>query len=150
LQNWLDSGDLRPHRSSRQEIADLLAVAERDSADARVVEVSTDRRFAIAYSAALQLATIVVAASGYRVSARRGHHAVTFQALIEFMDEGVRELSQYLDSCRVLRNTSGYDRTGVVGEREVQELLIEVDAFRDLVLIWLRSAHRQLVPAESE
>jgi hypothetical protein len=50
LQRWLDSGDLRRHRTSRREIADLLAVAERDLSDAQVAALSLDRRFAIAYS----------------------------------------------------------------------------------------------------
>jgi len=40
LQRWLDSGDLRRHRTSRREIADLLAVAERDLSDAQVAALS--------------------------------------------------------------------------------------------------------------
>ncbi len=71
LQRWLDCGDLRGHRTSRREISDLLAVAERDLSDAQVPALSLDRRFATAYSGALPLATIVLAASGFRAVAQR-------------------------------------------------------------------------------
>lgn len=115
LQRWVESGALRPHRSSRREIADLLAVVDRDTRCRRARDGrSDDRRFAIAYSAVLGLANAVLAAAGYRAIARRGHHAVALQALPEVMGEGVRDLAVYFDSCRVLRNTSDYDRAGVV------------------------------------
>jgi hypothetical protein len=34
LADWANNGWLRPHKSSAQEIADLLAIVERDLADA--------------------------------------------------------------------------------------------------------------------
>jgi hypothetical protein len=144
LQRLLESGSLRRHRSSRQEIAGLLAVAARDDADARVTQVSLDRRFATAYSGALQLATVVLAASGLRVAAQRGHHAVTWQALPELMGDALRETAIYFDSCRALRNTSDYDRAGVVSASEVEELLREAAALRAAVLGWLAEEHPRL------
>ena len=66
LQNWLNEGRLQRHSTSVKEIADLLKVVDRDLADAAIKEISADRRFATAYNAALQLATIVLYASGYR------------------------------------------------------------------------------------
>jgi hypothetical protein len=51
-------GRLRPHHTSPKEVADLLRVVDRDLADAGIAQLSTDRRFATAYNAALQLATI--------------------------------------------------------------------------------------------
>ena len=116
MQRWLESGALRRHRTSRQEVADLLDVVERDLGDARATVISLDRRFATAYSAALQLATVVLAASGYRAVAQRGHHAVTLPAII---GDGVRDLAIYLDSCRSLRNRGDYDRVGVVSASDV-------------------------------
>lgn len=38
LENWAKNGWLRPHQTNRQQIADLLAIVERDLADARAVE----------------------------------------------------------------------------------------------------------------
>ncbi len=145
LRRWVEAGALRPQRTSRREIADLLAVVDRDMSDALATGVSLDRRFAIAYSAVLGLASMVLAASGYRAAARRGHHAVTLQALPEIMGDDVREAATYFDSCRVLRNASDYDRAGVVSASEVEELLREATAFRGRVLAWLRETHPRLV-----
>jgi uncharacterized protein (UPF0332 family) len=149
LQRWLDAGALRRHRTSRHEITDLLAVAERDLRDARVTALSLDRRFATAYSAVLQLATIVLAASGLRVTAQRGHHTVTWQALPELMGDDVGDTAVYFDSCRTLRNRSDYDRVGVVSEAEVEELLRETEAFRGQVIDWLSREHPRFVEGQS-
>jgi uncharacterized protein (UPF0332 family) len=145
LQRWLDTGDLRPHRTSRREIADLLALAERDLSDAQVAALSLDRRFATAYSGALQLATILLAASGCRAVAQRGHHVVTWQVLPELMGVSMRDTAVYFDSCRALRNRTDYDRTRVVSAAEVDEVLREAEAFRDRVLEWLDREHSRLV-----
>jgi hypothetical protein len=144
LQRWVESGALRPHRTSRREIADLLAVVDRDLKDARATAVSLDRRFAIAYSAVLGLATILLAASEYRATARRGHHAITLQALPELMGDEVADLAAYFDSCRVLRNASDYDRAGVVTAADVEELVREATAFRAQVLEWPAEKHPRL------
>ncbi|MFH1679113.1 MAG: hypothetical protein ABIH26_00545 [Candidatus Eisenbacteria bacterium] len=47
MQDWRRSGWLEPHRTSREEIANLLAVAVCDLEDARV-PISADWRFGIA------------------------------------------------------------------------------------------------------
>ena len=146
LQSWLEAGALRRHRTTRAEVVDVLAVADRDIADAQVTQLSLDRRFATAYGAALQLATIVLSASGFRVVAQRGHHAVTWQAVPELMGAEVSDTAVYFDSCRALRNRSDYDRAGVVSTTDVEEVIREAQAFRTLVLDWLVSEHRGLVP----
>ncbi|MBN2205513.1 MAG: hypothetical protein JW767_10880 [Thermoleophilia bacterium] len=97
-------------------------------------------------SRVLGRATIVLAASGYRAVAQRGHHAVTLQALPELMGEDVRELAVYFDSCRVLRNASDYDRAGGVSAADVGELVQEALAFRGRVLESLAGAHPRLGP----
>lgn len=51
-----------------EEIRALLAVSARDEADARETAISEDRRFATAYNGALQLATVVLRAEGYRTN----------------------------------------------------------------------------------
>src|SRR5215467_2467929 len=79
-QALLANGRVKRHTTSRQEIEDLRAVVERDLQDANVQEISADRRFATAYNAVLQLAKMVIACSGYRVSGL-GHHQTTFEAL---------------------------------------------------------------------
>jgi uncharacterized protein (UPF0332 family) len=139
----LDEGKLRRHRTSTREIADLLGLVDRDLGDAAVQEVSADRRFAIAYEAALQLATITVYASGYETQGT-GHHFNTFQALRETMGRTGQEYADYFDVCRSKRATASYDRAGEVSETEVETLLEEVEAFREKVLAWLKKHHPDL------
>jgi hypothetical protein len=57
LTKWLENGWLRRHRTSREEIYDLLGIADRDLSDAKST-ISADWRFGIAYNAALKLCTI--------------------------------------------------------------------------------------------
>lgn len=57
LQNWLNNGWLTEHRTSSQEIAALLSVADRDLSDCRTSGLSSDWKLNIAYNAALQTAT---------------------------------------------------------------------------------------------
>lgn len=64
----------------------MRAVVERDIKDAAIDQLSSDRRFSVAYNAVQQLAKMVLACAGYRVSASKGgHHATTFEAAAEIL-----------------------------------------------------------------
>jgi hypothetical protein len=71
---------VKAHTTSSNELDDLRAVVARDLADAAILELSADRRFATAYNAVLQIAKMVIACAGYRVSGL-GHHQTTFEAV---------------------------------------------------------------------
>src|SRR3989338_7376753 len=130
LKDLLADGRIRPHKTSAKEMADLLRVVDRDLADAGVVQVSADRRFATAYNAALQLATIALHAAGYR-AVGAGHHWATLQALPHVMNvPRVQERADYLDQCRAKRNVTDYDRAGTISDAEAAEILAEAQAFR--------------------
>ncbi len=144
LQEWLSKGRVRAQKTSVKEIRGLIRVGNRDLADARIDLISPDRRFATAYGAALQLATIVVRASGYR-TAGVGHHWITFQLLLELLGKEEQERVDYFDSCRQKRNVTDYDDAGLVSQSQVDELISEVAAFRTVVLRWLRAHHPELV-----
>lgn len=76
--NWKQSlvkGKVKPHQTSKQELDNIRKLIARDLADASVLALSADRRFATAYNAALQSGTITIACSGSRVNARAGHHS---------------------------------------------------------------------------
>ncbi len=66
LKDLLDQGKLRAHKTSKKEIENLLAIARRDIKDSKVENLSLDRRFACAYNAVLQLATIILYCNGYK------------------------------------------------------------------------------------
>ena len=80
LQNLLESGQLSTHKTSKSEIAELLKAVDRDLTDSQLQGLSADRQFATAYSAALLVATLALAASGYRAQ-QEGHHYWTIQSL---------------------------------------------------------------------
>ena len=146
LAELLAKGNIRPHRTSPREVADLLRVVDRDLADAQVEQLSADRRFAIAYNAALQLATVALYAAGYRTVGAR-HHWTTFHVLPGIMGRHAQALGVYFDKCRLKRNVTDYDRAGEISSREVEEIVAETRAFRGDLLAWLQKKCPSLLPA---
>ena len=144
LRNWTDYGWLKHHTTSPQEIADLLAIVDRDLTDARSGGISTDWQFGIAYNAALKLCTILLSAEGYR-SRQGAHHYRAIQALPLILGAERAGDADYLDACRVKRNTVEYDRIGATSEGEVAELIEFVTEFREVVLEWLKTKHPELL-----
>src|SRR5438477_12856565 len=98
-QDLLHANRVRPHKTSAQEVHDLRDVVDRDLKDARILELSADRRFATAYNAILQLTKIAIACEGYRVVGL-GHHQTTFQALELALGQQVSQLVPFFDACR--------------------------------------------------
>ncbi len=120
LKNWLNNGWVKKHKTSSQEIKNLLGVAERDMSDSETSGLSPDWKLNIAYNAALQIATAALAASGYR-TARESHHFRTIQSL-KFTIDADEELIVLFDKFRKKRNISGYDRAGTISKQEAQEM----------------------------
>ncbi|MGH2620406.1 MAG: hypothetical protein ACRDHG_07520 [Anaerolineales bacterium] len=115
----------------------MLQLVDRDLDDAAVEALSTDRRFLIAYDAALNLATIALYCAGYETHGK-GHHWATFQAVPEIMGEQFKDQSSYFESCRTKRNVSTYDRGSQISEAEAAELLDEGRRFNAQLEKWLR------------
>jgi hypothetical protein len=145
-QQLLASRDVSPHKTSKQELTNIRALIARDLADASIAALSPDRRFATAYNAALQSGTMVIACSGYRVSARAGHHAVTFEAARFVIGKSVEPLTDYFETCRRKRNTIDYHNSSVATETEADELLLKAREFRELVETWIRTKYAALAP----
>lgn len=133
---------MQRHRPSRQEIADLVKVADRALQDARVEGLSPDGRFVNAYHGMLALATAVLAASGLR-AVGIGRHAATIEALPQVM-KATEQVAAYLEICRRKRNQAVYERAGVVTESEARELAQALEEFVDQVRQWLKQHHPSL------
>lgn len=144
FKKWLAEERLRTHRTSKEEIQGLLEIARRDLNDASVQDLSTDRRFLIAYEGALTLATIPLYCAGYETYGR-GHHWLTFRILPDVMGEKYSDLADYFDQCRTKRNVGTYDRGGQISESEVEELLAEVKSFYEDVIDWLKRNHTNFI-----
>lgn len=145
LEKWQKEGKLLSHSTNEGEIKNLFKLVERDLKDSKISQLSNDRRFATAYNAALQLATIVIHASGYRVKSNMGgHHWITFLAFAEMMNHQ-KQRSNYFNACRAKRNITDYDRAGEISDSDLKELLHEVHGFEKDVLNWLNKHHPNLL-----
>lgn len=140
--DWLKWGWVTKHTTSKEEIRNLLQVADRDLADSRT-GISADWRMNIAYNAVLALATAALAAIGYRV-ARESHHYRTLQSL-EYTIGLDRDTVDHLDAFRKKRNTTEYDRAGTVSDHEADEMLQLATDLRARVEKWLRAHHPELL-----
>lgn len=137
LKDLLNQGKLRAHKTSKKEINNLLAIARRDIKDSKVEDLSSDRRFACAYNAVLQLATIFLYCKGYKPEGT-GHHFTMFQAMKIIMGNNYYALADYFDSCRSKRNITDYDYTGAISESEAEELIKEAEKFLKITINWLK------------
>jgi hypothetical protein len=148
LGDWVASGDLQRQPAAREEIARLLEIASRDLADAAVPGVSLDRQFAIAYEAALALATIALRAVGYRArGSSSAHHWLILASLPEVMGGDLESRSRYYQACRRKRHQAAYEHAGVATAAELDDLLKDVGGFRRELVAWLRKHHPALAPA---
>lgn len=144
LENWLRNGWLVEHNPTRQEIADLLAIVERDLKSARIEGQDTYWLCAMAYNAALQAATAALAASGYQ-AARDSHHYRVIESLT--LTIGVEtELVRIFDALRKKRNIGTYHHAGSVSENEAAEMLTLATNLKERVMQWLQSNHSDLLP----
>src|ERR1700722_1957821 len=98
-QQWLAKGDVKIHQTSKQELDNLRALIARDLKDAAIAGLSADRRFATAYNAALQSAKMAASCAGYRITARAGHHQLTFESIVLTMGARAQRFADYFETC---------------------------------------------------
>ena len=107
LQNLLGTS-LDAITPSREQIARLLAAAQRNLVDAGVEQLSNESRFDAAYKAIMQLAMLALNANGYRtLTSRAGHHQTAIQSLTLTIGLPVDRMI-VLDALRKQRNLSDY------------------------------------------
>ena len=144
LSQWQNNGWLRPHKTDKVEVANLLAIADRDIADAANSQLSDDWKFGIAYNAALKLCTIMLYAAGYRPEKSLAHYRTLMS--IEFtIGPHRKEDAAYLDACRAKRNTVEYDNIGGASRAEAQELLDFTKELRVEVIKILKEKYPDLI-----
>ena len=143
LRDWLKNGRLTEHQTSRQEIADLLGVIDRDAAQCQIPGLGPDWQLNIAYNAALQVATAALAAAGYRASREAQHYRV-IQSLADTMGVDTRRIAQ-LQSYRKKRNISDYECAGGVSQQEAREMIALASELRADLTAWLAANHPELL-----
>lgn len=143
LKQWQSNGWLKIEPTSRDEIANLLAMVDRDLQDAGG-SISPDWRFGIAYNAALKLCTILVRAEGYRPSHSLQHYRA-IMAMPLVLGQKKNDDANYLDSCRTKRNTVEYDYVGGASNADAGELIAFAAELKAEVLKWLKDNHPELL-----
>jgi len=144
LKQWAADGWLKIHKTSSQEVANLLAIVRRDLADAGRIELSADWRFGIAYNAALKLCTILLYAEGYRPEKTLAHYR-TLQALPVILGNEFKEDADYLNACRSKRNVVEYESVGGVTNPDADELIGFTVDLEAKVIEWIRAKHKDLL-----
>ena len=81
LEIWKQHGWLQDHKTSKDELSNLLLLVDRDLQDSINKEISLDWLFNIAYNAGLQLAAMVLHSAGYRVGRGESKHYRVIQAI---------------------------------------------------------------------
>ncbi|MBN2464595.1 hypothetical protein JXD38_03095 [candidate division WOR-3 bacterium] len=145
LDVWVSSGSLQRHRTSPEEVADLLSVVERDLAAAQTPGLSDDWKLTIAYNSALQAAKAALAAAGYRVSSsEKGHHYRIVESLRYTVEAPAADVD-LLQRMKKKRHISDYEVAGAVSEQEAREMHELALRIRELVIDWLRKQHPELL-----
>ena len=143
LKQWESNGWLKAEHTSQNEIANLVAITERDLKDA-TASISPDWQFGIAYNAALKLCTILLRAEGYRPAHGLQHYR-TVMAMPLILGKSRKADAEYLDSCRNKRNTVEYGYVGGASEDDAEELLDFTRELKREVLEWLKRKHPDLL-----
>src|SRR5438094_9625286 len=112
LADWEKNGWIKAHSTSREEIAALLGVVDRDLSDSQTRGLSADWKLNIAYNAALQGATAALAAAGYRASREARHYRV-----VQSLQLTLAPVPNWIDPVEKFRNKpniGGYEPAGGV------------------------------------
>ncbi len=125
-------GRIRRHKPSAKELEALWNVVQRNLKDAAIEELSADRRFALAYSAALQISNIVITKAGYKVCGE-AHHLATFKTAKVALNGKANRLLDYFEKCRKRRHQLEYYQAGVIKERQAKKILDSVNDYYTLV-----------------
>lgn len=132
LETWTDNGWLQRHDAAEDEIANLLAIVDREIQDADVPGLSLDAQLGMLYNAALKLADVALRLRGYRAHRDNAHYR-TIASLPMTLGPDWVDSAGFIDHIRVLRHRSDYESVGVASPDEVTEIRLEVERLRPAV-----------------
>ena len=122
----------------------LLSSAERNIADAHVMEISSENRFDAAYKAIMQLSNIALQANGYRtLTSKPGHHMTMIQALNKTINIDKQTLI-VLDALRKQRNVADYSGD-IISASAVDECVKHAENLLHDVNHWLQENKPELI-----
>ncbi len=140
-QRLLANRKVQRHRTSKSEIDGLREIVVRDLADASLLGLSSDRRYARAYYSILQLSKMAIACAGYRVSVGAGHYQNTFEAVKVALGKPGKKMADYFKTSQRKRNHIDYDYSNVATETEANEMLEKAQEYQTLIEGWIETNH---------
>lgn len=121
----------------------LLSAAQRNIADARISQVSSETRFDAAYKAIMQLANLALQANGYRtLTSVPGHHRTMIQTLSKTIGMDSQTII-VLDALRKQRNVADYSGDPV-SETVMRDCIAQAENLLAKVESWLTKHHPEL------
>ena len=122
----------------------LLSSAQRNIADAHVMEISAENRFDAAYKAIMQLSNAALQANGFRtLTSKPGHHMTMIQVLSQTIDLD-KQTVIVLDALRKQRNVADYSG-GIVPTSAVDECVSHAESLLHDVRRWLKAHKPELI-----
>ncbi len=136
-QKLLKEGKIKIHRSSSEEIKDILEIADRDHSFAKeAMAHNWDWAFTIAYNSALSASRAYMFNAGYRPSSIEGHKTVWSFMLLS-LPKGHNDRIHFFNRMRVKRNKNLYDHAGLISETEGRQIIRlagkHIEVIKDLV-----------------
>ena len=145
LQQWLDNSWITKSTPSREDIAGLIQIAERNLADASLEGLSPDGRFSLAYDAVRCLCQAALTASGFVVPKGMRQHERVIESLKFTLGNEWADETDYFDRCRRGRHKSIYERSGINQPRDADQLLESAQKLLTATKEWLQHDHPDLI-----
>lgn len=110
LRMMIESREIEELAADDAEVLGMWSKAVQSDRDSRIPQLTPGSAFTLAYQAALQAATAVIRASGYRVrETPKGHHRLTFMALSALEAPGLSGAGRHMNELRQGRHEAVYD-----------------------------------------
>lgn len=144
LQKLLNKGNLERLEPDKDEIANLLIMANLKLDDAGNQSNSPATRLSLAYQVILTCCTIALRACGYRAKVVAGKHRLTVDTAEYTLGEK-RKTIHYFHILRKKRNEDMYEGLPSIGKGELSEALTEAKRLLKTTTKWLSQNYPNLI-----
>jgi hypothetical protein len=144
IQVMLDSRQIDAVPADDAEVRGMWGKAARSLQSSAIAGLDTDSAFTLAYQGALQAATAIVRAAGYRVHGE-GHHHHTFAAVAALGLGDLSEAARELNVIRQQRHGAVYDWETATRDHELAALRSAAARLFERGRQWLAAQRPQLM-----
>jgi hypothetical protein len=143
LQVMLDSREIEAAPAEDEEVLGMWAKASRSLHSSGITGLDEDSAFTLAYQGALQAATAIIRAAGYKARGE-GHHHHTFAAAAALNLGDLSDAARDLNVIRQRRHEAIYDWETVTRARDVAALRSAANRLFDHGRKWLQAQRPHL------